>query len=328
MYGTTSHDARHALGETVGSARAVTGVTFNVQRFSTEDGPGIRTTVFMKGCPLRCRWCHNPEGLSPHPQLVWYDVRCMGARACLAACPTRALELTPAGMRIDRGRCSPCDRCVEACPGGALEVIGRRWTPKELFALVARDAVFYETSGGGVTVSGGEPATQPDFLEAFLALCHEGGIAAAIDTCGYADWSVYERLLPHVGLVLFDLKVADQERHREATGVYPDRIFENAAAIAARGVPMWVRTPVIPGYTDDEENVAALAAFIAGRLPAVQRWDLLAYTNLGRPKYHRLDLPYTLEDTGLPLRERMERLAAVALQGGVRNVTWSGATRD
>jgi pyruvate formate lyase activating enzyme len=299
-----------------------------VQRFSTEDGPGIRTTVFMKGCPMRCRWCHNPEGLSPKPQLVWYDVRCMGARACLSACPTRALELTPAGMRIDRGRCSPCDRCVEVCPGGALEVIGRRWTPKELFALVARDAVFYETSGGGVTVSGGEPATQPDFLEAFLALCREGGIAAAIDTCGYADWSVYERLLPHVSLVLFDLKVADQERHREATGVSPDRIFENAAAIAARGVPMWVRTPVIPGYTDDEENVAALAAFIAERLPAVQRWDMLAYTNLGRPKYHRLDLPYTLEDTDLPLRERMERLAAVALQGGVRNVTWSGATRD
>ncbi|MGD0115356.1 MAG: glycyl-radical enzyme activating protein [Dehalococcoidia bacterium] len=313
---------------TLDSTGAVTGVTFNVQRFSTEDGPGIRTTVFMKGCPLRCRWCHNPEGLSPKPQLVWYDVRCMGTRACLAACPTGALELTPAGMRIDRERCEPCDRCAGACPSAALEVIGRHWTPQELFALVARDAVFYETSGGGVTVSGGEPAMQPDFLEAFLALCHEGDIAAAIDTCGYADWSVYERLLPHVTLVLFDLKVADEERHREATGVSPERIFENAAAMAARGVPMWVRTPVIPGYTDDEANVAALAAFIARRLPTVQRWDLLAYTNLGRPKYHRLDLLYALEGADLPLRGRMERLVNVALQGGVRNVTWSGATRD
>jgi pyruvate formate lyase activating enzyme len=313
---------------TVDSAGAVSGITFNVQRFSTEDGPGIRTTVFMKGCPLRCRWCHNPEGLSPQPQLVWYDVRCLGARACLAACPNQALELTPAGMRIDRRRCSPCDRCVGACPTAALEVIGRRWTPQELFALVAKDAVFYETSGGGVTVSGGEPAMQPDFLEAFLVLCHEEGIATAIDTCGYADWSVYERLLPCVDLVLFDLKIADRERHREATGVLPDRIFENAAAIEGRGVPMWVRTPVIPGYTDDEENIAALASLIAGRLPAVERWDLLAYTNLGRPKYHRLDLPYALEDTDLPLCERMERLVAVAVQGGVRNVTWSGATRD
>jgi len=313
---------------TVHSAGAVSGITFNVQRFSTEDGPGIRTTVFMKGCPLRCRWCHNPEGLSPQPQLVWYDVRCMGARVCLAACPTRALELTPAGMRIDRERCSPCDRCVGACPSAALEVIGRRWTPQELFALVAKDAVFYETSGGGVTVSGGEPAMQPDFLEPFLVLCREGGIAAAIDTCGYADWSVYERLLPHVSLVLFDLKIADRERHREATGVFPDRIFENAAAIAARGVPMWVRTPVIPGYTDDEENIAALASLIAGRLPAVERWDLLAYTNLGRPKYNRLDLPYALQETVPPARAQMERLAAVAARSSVRNVTWSGATRD
>jgi len=328
MYGTTSHDARDALRETTSSAGAVTGVTFNVQRFSTEDGPGIRTTVFMKGCPLRCRWCHNPEGLSPQPQLVWYDVRCIGARACLSACPTRALELTPAGMRIDRERCSPCDRCVGACPSAALEVIGRRWTPQELFALVAKDAVFYETSGGGVTVSGGEPAMQPDFLEAFLVLCHEGGIATAIDTCGYAEWSVYERLLPLVDLVLFDLKIADRQRHREATGVFPDRIFENAAAIAGRGVPMWVRTPVVPGYTDNEENVAALAAFIAGRVPVVQRWDLLAYTNLGRPKYHRLDLPYALEETDIPSRERMERLAAVAVEGGVRNARWSGATGD
>jgi pyruvate formate lyase activating enzyme len=306
----------------------VTGVTFNVQRFSTEDGPGIRTTVFMKGCPLRCRWCHNPEGLSPQPQLVWYDVRCLGTRACLAACSTRALELTPAGMRIDRERCSPCDRCAGACPSAALEVIGRHWTPQELFALVARDTAFYETSGGGVTVSGGEPAMQPDFLEAFLGLCHEGGIATAIDTCGYADWRVYERLLAYVDLVLFDLKIADRERHRQATGVLPDRIFENATAIAARGVPMWIRTPVIPGYTDDEENIAALASLIAGRLPAVQRWDLLAYTNLGQPKYQRLDLPYALADADLPSRERMEQLAAVALDSGVRNVTWSGATRD
>jgi len=327
-----------AADRQAGPAGPVTGVTFNVQRFSTEDGPGIRTTVFMKGCPLRCRWCHNPEGLSPQPQLVWYDVRCIGARRCLAACPAGALELTPAGMRIDRDRCLPagqagssCDLCAGACPSGALEVIGRRWTPEELLSQVAKDTAFYETSGGGVTVSGGEPAMQPDFVEAFLRLCRESGIATALDTCGYADWSVYERLLPHVDLVLLDLKILDRERHRQATGVYPDRILANAVAIAERGVPMWVRTPVVPGYTDDEENIGALAAFIRSRLPTVQRWDLLAYTNLGVSKYRRLGLPYPLEDTQLPARHHMERLAAVAADGGgprLGPVVWSGAVRD
>jgi len=310
------------------STRAIVGTTFNVQRFSTEDGPGIRTTVFMKGCPLRCRWCHNPEGLSPKPELVWYDVRCIGARRCLPACPTSALELTPEGMRIDRERCLPCEVCADACPSAALEVIGRRWTPEELLAQAVKDAPFYETSGGGVTVSGGEPTMQPDFVEAFLRLCHEAGIATALDTCGHADWSVYERLLPRVDLVLFDLKVMDRERHRQATGVYPDRIHTNAAAIAERGVPMWVRTPVIPGHTDGEENIAALAAFIRERLPAVQRWDLLAYTNLGVSKYRRLGLPYPLEGAELPLRHHMERLAAIATDGGGPAVVWSGAVRD
>ena len=309
-------------------AEPLTGVVFNVQRFSTEDGPGIRTTVFMKGCPLRCRWCQNPEGLSPHRQLVWYDVRCIGARRCISACPANALELTPGGMRIDRDRCTPCDSCAEACPSGALEVIGRRWTPAALVAHVAKDTAFYETSGGGVTVSGGEPAMQPDFVEAFLALCREARIPAALDTCGYADWSIYERLLPHVDLVLYDLKIADREAHRDATGVYPDRILANAAAVAQRGVRMWIRTPVVPAYTDDDENIKSIATFISQRLPTVERWDLLAYTKLGRPKYHRLDLPYALEATEMPARLQMERLTSIAAASGVPVVTWTGATRE
>jgi pyruvate formate lyase activating enzyme len=310
------------------AAESPTGVVFNVQRFSTEDGPGIRSTVFMKGCPLRCRWCQNPEGLSPHPQIVWYDVRCIGARRCISACGTHALELTPGGMQIDRDRCSPCDRCAEACPSGALEIIGRRWPPGDLVAHVARDRAFYETSGGGVTVSGGEPAMQPDFLEAFLSGCREASIPTALDTCGYADWRVYERLLPHVELVVFDRKIADLEDHREATGVYPDRILDNAAAIAERGVPMWVRTPIVPGYTDDEKNIEALASFVGERLATVQRWDLLAYTNLGRPKYKRLDLSYALEETDLPTRLQMERLTSAAAKSGVPTVAWSGHTQE
>jgi len=151
------------------SSASPLGITFNVQRFSTEDGPGIRTTVFLKGCPLRCAWCHNPEGISPKPELMWYDVRCIGVRDCLSACPENALELTPDGMGIDRQRCTACGACADACPAAALEVIGREWTPEEVFAEVEKDITFYETSGGGVTLSGGEPMAQ--LITSILCRC-------------------------------------------------------------------------------------------------------------------------------------------------------------
>jgi pyruvate formate lyase activating enzyme len=230
-------------------------------------------------------------------------------------------------MVIDRQRCTVCGLCMDACPAAAVEVIGREWTADALYAEVAKDRAFYETSGGGVTVSGGEPLMQPEFVEDLLALCREGGIATALDTCGHADWRHFEAVLPFVDMVLFDLKLIDRERHHAATGVYPERILANAQRLGEAGLPMWVRTPIIPGFTDDEENIAALAAFIRGRLPNVVRWDLLAFNNLGRPKYTRLSLPYPLDGAELVTREQMERLhtLAAAAVGGVAR--WSGATR-
>jgi pyruvate formate lyase activating enzyme len=307
--------------------------TFNIQRFSTEDGPGIRTTVFFKGCPLRCRWCHNPEGLSPRPELMWYDMRCIGARACLTACSVGALELTPHGMCIDRQGCTACGACVDACPAGALEVIGRSWTAEDLLVEVQKDAAFYDTSGGGVTLSGGEPLAQPDFVLAFCRLCKEAGLHVALDTCGAASWSHYQPVLPFVDLVLYDLKMWDGDRHRAATGVDNTAILDNARRITAAGLPIWVRTPIIPGGeaqpklgTADEANIAVLAEFIAVELLTVCRWDLLAYTNLGQPKYHRLDRPYALEGTPLLTRAEMESLHAVAVRR-VPVATWSGMTQ-
>ncbi len=302
------------------------GTTFNIQRFSTEDGPGIRTTVFFKGCPLRCAWCHNPEGLSSNPELVWYGVRCIGARECLSACPLQALQLASTGMRIDRARCNACGDCAEACPAAALEVIGRTWTPEELLSEVQKDAVFFETSGGGVTLSGGEPMAQSAFLTAFARLCQESELHVALDTCGCVSWDRYESVLPAVDLVLYDLKIVDAVRHQAGTGVDNRTILENARRIAALGLPMWIRTPIIPGYTASMENVISLGEFIARELPTVERWDLLAYTNLGQPKYHRLDRPYALEGVPLQTRAEMEALHAQATSQ-VPVAVWSGATR-
>lgn len=303
-----------------------TGLVFNIQQFSTHDGPGIRTTVFMKGCSLRCAWCHNPEGLRPAPELVWHAARCIGARDCLRACPENALALTPQGMQIDRQRCTLCGACAQACPAAALELIGRRWTPGELMAELLKDRAFYETSDGGITFSGGEPMLQADFLCEVLPRCKEEGLHVALDTCGAAAWERYERVLGWVDLVLLDLKIMDAGQHAAATGISNEIILENARRLAAQGKPMWIRTPVIPGHTDDIANIQAIGRFIREALPSVERWDLLAYTNLGKPKYRRLDLPYPLQDAPLLSRATMQALHAAAVQC-VPVAVWSGATR-
>ncbi|MBI5034453.1 MAG: glycyl-radical enzyme activating protein [Chloroflexi bacterium] len=312
----------------------LTALTFNVQQFSTEDGPGIRTTVFMKGCPLRCAWCHNPEGMSPHRDLVWYDARCIAARECLRVCPVRqdgilpysALTLTPSGMTIDRKHCTLCGKCAEACPSAALEIIGKEWNADELIAELLKDKVFYETSGGGITFSGGEPMLQIDFLCEVLPRCKEAGLHVALDTCGEVSSERYERVIEWIDLALFDLKIFDNAKHRQATGVGNELILNNARLLSSHGVPMWIRTPIIPGYTDDHANIQSIARFIHDALPTVERWDLLAYTNLGKPKYHRLDLPYVLENAALLTRDEMEAVWNVAYDI-VPVARWSGATR-
>jgi pyruvate formate lyase activating enzyme len=303
-----------------------TGVTFNVQRFSTEDGPGIRTTVFLKGCPLHCAWCHNPEGISPRPELMWYQTRCIGVRDCLGACTLKALDLTPQGMRVDRERCDACGACTQACPAGALEVIGREWTPEALLAEIRKDAIFYETSGGGVTLSGGEPLVQAGFVHRLGRLVRDAGFHLALDTCGAVAWERYAALLPCVDLVLYDIKLFDPDHHQTSTGVHNATILNNARRFAASGVAMWIRTQVIPGYTADAANIAAIGDFIATELPTVERWDLLAYSNLGQPKYHRLDRPYALEGAPMLGQDEMAALYAIATHR-VPVAAWSGATR-
>lgn len=300
-----------------GPQTGVSGIIFNVQRFSTEDGPGLRTTAFLKGCPLRCRWCHNPEGLSPKPDLVWYRVKCQGYGDCVMACPNGALMPKPEGMDVDRGRCRGCGICARACPTGALEVLGRELTSVELAAELARDAEFFKTSGGGVTFSGGECLAQPDFLFETATLLRGQGIDVAVDTSGLASRSVFERALELADLILYDIKLIDPERHRVATGADNRLILENARLLARSGRRFWVRFPVIPGWTDDEENVRAVSMFVAREMPGAERVDFLAYNNLCESDYERLGLPYDLAGRGLLTQGEMDRVVRLARECGL-----------
>ncbi len=300
---------------------------FNIQKLSTEDGPGIRTTVFFKGCPLKCRWCHNPEGIDPRPQLIWIGVKCIGCQTCIQTCEHNVLTFSKAGLQIDRARCRRCGACAEACPSTALELIGKKYTIENLFVEIEKDRPFYEQSQGGVTCSGGEATMQIEPLTEFLKLCKQNNIQTALDTCGYVKRENLERVLPYVDLVLYDLKILDSEKHKEYTGVSNERILENAKYIAQQEIPMWIRTPIIPGHTDSEENITQIARFIKDHLlPAVKRYDLCAFVNLCKAKYERLGIDWAFKNTPLVTREKMEYLAKVARQNGVPNVVWSGPT--
>lgn len=303
------------------------GMIFNIQRFSIDDGPGIRTTVFMKGCPLRCPWCHNPEGIEREFQLMWFDVRCIGDKECVEACPKSALDLMPGGMIIDRSLCDACGICAAACPAGALEVVGKESTTLEVFEEVKRDEVFYRNSNGGVTVSGGEPAAQPDFVRELLMICQESKIHTALDTSGYCSPEVFEKLIEVTDMVLLDLKTLDEEKHLKFTGVPLKPILKNTHSLVVQKKRTWIRTPIIPDYTADPDNIADLACFIKDELSSVERWDLLAFNNACESKYDRLDIEWALKGVASLDSAQMDELAALARNVSGIDVHWSGPTK-
>ncbi|HUU02428.1 MAG TPA: glycyl-radical enzyme activating protein [Myxococcota bacterium] len=304
------------------------GTLFNIQRFSTEDGPGIRTTLFFKGCPLSCPWCHNPEGMRPQPELAWTAATCIGCGDCRAACPNSAIDLTDGQVHINRTVCETCYECVAACPTNSLQRIGNDYSPEELLAEVLRDRAFYESSGGGVTLSGGEPLMHLTFANQFLRLCRAEKLHVALDTCGVTRLEWFGPLLNWVDLVLFDLKVMDPTRHRELVGGPVDLVLANLERVAKKGIPVWVRTPVIPGHTDDEDNIIAIARHVRDHVPTLDRFELLAFSNMCASKYDMLDREFALG--GVPLLETddMERLAEIVRREGIESVRWSGPTRE
>ncbi len=306
---------------------AVTCTLFNVQRFSTEDGPGIRTTLFFKGCPLTCPWCHNPEGMGAGPEVMWQGALCLGCGDCAEACPQHAIRLTDGRVQIDRDRCESCGQCAQACPSAALERVGVEYGVDDLLEVVLKDRTFYQTSGGGVSLSGGEPLMQHRFLLEFAPRCRAEGVHVALDTCGLARPEWLEPVLESVDLVLFDLKVIDPAEHRRLTGAPLDGILDNLNRIVGAGLPIWVRTPVIPGHTDDEPNLRGIAAYLKANVPTLERYDLLAFTNLCTSKYEMLDRAFPLADEPLLSAETMNRLTRAVRDEGVEVVRWSGPTR-
>jgi pyruvate formate lyase activating enzyme len=286
------------------------GIVFDIERFAIHDGPGIRTTVFLKGCPLRCQWCHNPEGQSPERELVIHGNRCIGCRACVEVCPGGAISFCGALPATDRRVCTACGTCVEACYAGARELAGQEMTVGEVLAEVARDIPFYDQSGGGVTFSGGEPLYQFEFLRSLLMACGDAGISAAVDTCGLCTWEQLEAIAEYAELFLYDLKVIEDDTHRELTGGSNELILRNLRWLSQAGHTIILRVPVIPGVNDDAESVRQIGAF-AAELPAVQRVDLLPYHATAEEKYKRLGKTYRLLGVAVPSAQQMAELAEI-----------------
>jgi pyruvate formate lyase activating enzyme len=283
------------------------GVIFNIMRFALHDGPGIRTTVFLKGCPLHCWWCHNPESQEFAPSPMYFANRCRLCYDCVAACTHGALRFED-GRPVTSPECRRCGDCAEACVAGARELAGRRVTASEVLAECERDVVFYDESGGGVTVSGGEPLSQPEFTEALLAGCRERHIHTALDTCGFASRESALRVSRAADLVLYDLKLLDSAAHRKYTGVPSEPILANLAALTEAGRNLIVRVPLIPGVNDDRASLGALTDFVW--LLGLRRIDLLPYHRIGVDKYGRLGRARPLgEIEPLPETE-LSRIAA------------------
>ena len=295
----------------------MTGVVTDIQRFSLHDGPGIRTTVFLKGCNLRCGWCHNPETLRPGPELQLIPDKCIGCGACLEACPHGAQVMEDGRRAFRRELCRACGSCAEVCYAEALVLVGREMTVDEVLREVLRDRLYYANSGGGLTISGGEPLCQHDFTLALLRRARDEGLHTAVETNADWPWEQLASLLGVTDLVMMDIKTMDPAAHRKWTGASNERVLDNARRLAADGVDLVVRTPVVPGVNDTPGEIARVADFLRD-LANVRYYELLPYHPLGAGKYESLGMEYAFADVRRPPAETLHALADEARRRGLR----------
>jgi pyruvate formate lyase activating enzyme len=294
----------------------LSGSVFNIQRFSIQDGPGIRTTVFMKGCPLRCLWCSNPESQNTFPEVAHGDSLCNKCSRCVEVCEVQAISLADNGVSIDRKTCTGCGKCVEVCIPGALKVYGEEMSVEEVYQEVVKDRLFYQNSGGGVTAGGGEPLSQADFVAELFKRCQAEGIHTCLDTCGYAAPNTWKKVLPYTNLVLFDVKLMDSSAHLKVTSKSNRRVLSNLKMVASTGVPVIIRIPVIPGINDSQENITDTARYVAG-LNGLSEVNLLPYHRFGESKYIMLDRRYRLSDLKSPESSDLEELISIFRSSGL-----------
>jgi pyruvate formate lyase activating enzyme len=291
------------------------GLIFNIQRFSLHDGPGIRTTVFFKGCPLGCLWCQNPEGISAEKVIFRHADRCIGCGDCVAICPEGALQMSDPVPVLDRLKCSLCMKCIEVCPTGALEAAGKMISVKSLVEEVLKDRIVFEESGGGVTVSGGEPLMQPEFLTELLKALKLENIHTAVETSGFASWKSFESVLDYTDLFIYDLKLVDAELCKKYLGVNGDKIITNLDRLNKCGAKIMVRMPIIPTVNDTSICLHQAADHL--KKIGITELELLPYHKLGSAKYEKLGLEYTLKSIEQPDFDTMGKVKSLLEAAGI-----------
>ena len=287
-------------------------LVINIQKCSIHDGPGIRTTVFFKGCPLNCTWCHNPESQTYHKDVLYSEEKCNKCESCLKSCPEKAIYTSYEKICLDREKCTYCETCLDYCLNNAREVVGSEYTVKDLIKEIEKDRLFYEESNGGVTLSGGEVMTQNiDYIEKIAKTCNDKGIGVVIDTCGYAKYENFERVLPYVDMFLYDIKLIDEEKHILFTGKSNKLILDNLAKLCQNNAKINIRIPLIEGVNVDEDNseIKEIIKFI--KPLNIKKVNLLPYHNIGKHKYDKLDMKYEDEILARPTDEKLEEIKAL-----------------